>query len=105
MLVAVLLDTRLAYLVAMILAFYVGMLTEGNQLAFALTAFIGGVVGVFGVSRLSQTSDLARSGVYIALANLATFLTVTIIDGNLDLTILGTGSLMGIMNGFFRRCW
>lgn len=100
MLVAVLLDTRLAYLVAMILAFYVGMLTEGNQLAFALTAFAGGLVGVFGVSRLSQTSDLARSGVYIALANLATFLAVTIIDGSLDLAILGTGSLMGIMNGF-----
>jgi len=100
MLVAVLLDTRLAYFISAVLAFYVGLLTEGYQVAFALTAFAGGSVGVYRVSQVSQTSDLAKSGLYIAIANVVTFLTMTTIAGNLDLTLLGTGTMMGVLNGF-----
>lgn len=100
MLVAVLLDSRLAYMVAMILAFYVGMMTTGNQLGFALTAFAGGSVGVFGISQLSHTSDLAKSGVYVALANVASLLTVGVSSGNPEISTLLIGSIMGVLNGF-----
>jgi len=68
MLIAILLDNRLAYFFTMIMALYVGLLTDGNQLFYAITAFVGGTVGIFQVYRLNQTSDLARSGFYIALA-------------------------------------
>ena len=100
MLVAVLIDSRLAYIVAMLLAFYVGMMASGNQLGFALTAFAGGTAGVFGISRLSQTSDLARSGLYVALANVSAILAVAVSSGNPELSVLLFGSLMGVLNGF-----
>jgi membrane-associated HD superfamily phosphohydrolase len=76
MMVAILLDNRLAYFFTMIMALYVGLLTEGSQLSFAIAAFVGGTVGVYRVSHLSQTSDLAKSGLYIAGTNIATIITL-----------------------------
>lgn len=99
MLIAILLDNRLAYFLTMIMALYVGLLTEGNQLFFAITAFIGGTVGVFQVYRLSQTSDLAKSGLYIALANIVTILTLSMIGGNASLNAVLVGIVIGAVNG------
>lgn len=99
MLIAILLDNRLAYFLTMIMALYVGMLSEGNQLFFAITAFIGGSVGVFQVYRLNQTSDLARSGLYIALANIVSIITLVLIEGNINLVLVGAGIIIGAVNG------
>lgn len=99
MLIAILLDNRLAYFLTMIMALYVGLLTEGNQLFFALTAFVGGTVGVFQVYRLSQTSDLAKSGLYISLANIAAIITLTLLGGNASLTNILAGIIIGAING------
>lgn len=99
MLIAILLDNRLAYFLTMIMALYVGLLTEGNQLFFALTAFVGGTVGVFQVYRLSQTSDLAKSGLYISLANIAAIITLTMLGGNASLTNILAGIVIGAING------
>ncbi|MDH7498574.1 MAG: HDIG domain-containing protein, partial [Syntrophomonadaceae bacterium] len=100
MLVAVLVEPRIGYLMAGVLAFYVGLLTQGNQLAFALTAFVGGSVGVFRMSQLSQTSDLARSGLHVALGNAATVVATGLLAGTMDAQQLGVGSLLGVLNGF-----
>ncbi|MDD3889079.1 MAG: HDIG domain-containing protein, partial [Syntrophomonadaceae bacterium] len=99
MLIAILLDNRLAYFLTMIMALYVGLLSDGNQLFFAITAFVGGSVGVFQVYRLNQTSDLARSGLYVALANIASIITLTLIEGNINLTVLSVGMILGAVNG------
>jgi putative nucleotidyltransferase with HDIG domain len=99
MLVAILLDNRLAYFFTMIMALYVGLLTEGNQLFYAITAFVGGTVGIFQVHRLNQTSDLARSGFYIALANIISILTLSLIGGNVTLNLILVGMVIGAVNG------
>ncbi|MGS0765076.1 HD family phosphohydrolase [Syntrophomonas curvata] len=99
MLIAILLDNRLAYFMTMIMALYVGLLTEGNQLFYAITAFVGGTVGIFQVYRLNQTSDLARSGFYIAVANITSILTLTLIGGNVTLNLILTGVAIGAVNG------
>ncbi len=99
MLIAILLDNRLAYFMTMIMAIYVGLLTEGNQLFYAITAFVGGTVGIFQVYRLNQTSDLARSGFYIALANIISILTLSLIGGNVTLNLILIGSIIGAVNG------
>ncbi|WP_054691879.1 HD family phosphohydrolase [Syntrophomonas palmitatica] len=99
MLVAILLENRLAYFLTMIMAVYVGLITEGNQLFYAITAFVGGTVGVFQVYRLSQTSDLAKSGVYIALVNIITIFTLTLIGGNVNLHLLLVAGIIGAVNG------
>ena len=99
MLIAILLDNRLAYFFTMIMALYVGLLTDGNQLFYTITAFVGGTVGIFQVYRLNQTSDLARSGFYIALANIISILTLSLIGGNVTLNLILVGMIIGAVNG------
>ncbi|HOB11746.1 MAG TPA: HDIG domain-containing protein [Syntrophomonadaceae bacterium] len=99
MLIAILLDNRLAHFLTLIVALYVGLLTEGNQLFYGITAFVGGTVGVFQVYRLSQTSDLAKSGLYIALANIVTILTLSMIGGSSSWNTILVGIVIGAVNG------
>ncbi len=99
MLIAILLDGKLAYFLTMIMAIYVGMLTGGNQLSFTIAAFISGTIGVYRVSSLSQTSDLAKSGLYLAAANILTILTLSLIAGNLTVNLALLGVLIGAISG------
>lgn len=99
MLIAILMDIRLAYFMTMLLALSVGLMTETNQLAYAVVAYVSGTVGIYQVSRFSQTADLAKSGLYIAGANVAAILTMTLIAGNVTLRAVLMGSLLGIISG------
>lgn len=99
MLIAILLDNRLAYFITMIMAVYVGLLNEGNQLFYAITAFVGGTVGIFQVYRLNQTSDLAKSGLYVGLANIMAIITLLFISDNLQINIVLVGIAVGAVNG------
>lgn len=99
MLIAILLDDKLAYFLTMIMAIYVGMLTGGNQLSFAIVAFVSGTVGVYRVSRLSQTSDLAKSGLHLAVANIVSILTLFIITGNFSLNLALLSIIIGTISG------
>lgn len=99
MLFSILLDNRLAYFITMILALFVGLLTSGNQLLYAITAFVGGTVGVYQVSKVSQTSDLAKSGLSVALANIITIVALAFLAGNIELNTILVGMSMGAVNG------
>ena len=99
MLFSILLDNRLAYFITMILALFVGLLTNGNQLLYAITAFVGGTVGVYQVSKVNQTSDLAKSGLNVALANIVTIVTLAFLAGNISLNTILFGISMGAING------
>lgn len=99
MLIAILIDNRLAYFMTMIMALFVGLLTENHQMAFVTAAFVSGTVGVYRVTRLSQTSDLAKAGFYIALADAATILTMAFIEGNITISIALIGVLLGLISG------
>lgn len=99
MLIAILLDNRLAYFMTTIMALYVGLLTQGDQLYYTITAFIGGSVGIFGVHRLTQMSDLAKSGLRIAIANIVTIITLNLISGEVNPSTLTVSVLMGAANG------
>ncbi len=99
MLVAILLDNRLAYFLTAIMALYVGFLTQGDQLNYVVTAFVGGSVGIFGVHRLTQMSDLAKSGLRIAIANIVTITTLTLISGEISPVYFTLSVIMGAANG------
>ena len=99
MLVAILLDNRLAYSLTTIMALYVGFLTQGDQLNYVVTAFVGGSVGIFGVHRLTQMSDLAKSGLRIAIANIVTITTLTLISGEISPVYFTLSVIMGAANG------
>jgi putative nucleotidyltransferase with HDIG domain len=99
MLLAVLIDSRLAHFITMVMAIFVGLLFEGQGLFYAITAFIGGTVGIFGVYRVNQTSDLARAGLYIAGVNILTIITLNLIGGSLTLNLLLYSIVIGVING------
>ncbi|MDD4171726.1 MAG: HDIG domain-containing protein [Syntrophomonas sp.] len=99
MLIAILIDNRLAYFITMIMALLVGLLTENNQLAYVTAAFVSGTVGVYRVTRLSQSGDLAKAGFYIAIANVVAILTMTLISGNTTVSVVLVGILLGVISG------
>jgi len=98
MLVAILLDARLAVVVVAAMSILLGMMT-GNDFRFALVGFVGGFVGVYSVSRLSQRADLVRAGAYVAAANAVVILGVGLLtQASWALTV--TSSLaLGMANG------
>ncbi len=98
MLVAILLDFRLALIMVAVLAVLVGVMT-GNDLRFALVGLLGGMAGVFSVSKLSQRTDLARAGVYVAVANILAILTVGLVTDTSWGLLLMSGLILGTANG------
>ncbi|MGE5543740.1 MAG: HD family phosphohydrolase, partial [Bacillota bacterium] len=100
MLVAILLNQQVAYLFTFVAAVFVGLLTQGSPVPFVATAFAGGAVGVLWVSRLNQTGDLARSGLYIAGVNTVTILTMSMLYTGMSAGLVLTGIFFGILNGF-----
>lgn len=98
MLVAILLDARLAILVTAVMSLLLGLMT-GNQLRFGLVGFIGGLTGIYSVSKLSQRGDLTRAGIYVGAACTATIFTLGLI-GELPWSLVMSSSLiLGFTNG------
>ncbi|NMA68679.1 MAG: HDIG domain-containing protein [Desulfitobacterium sp.] len=105
MTIGILVNVQLAYLTAAILAVVTGILvdptfTSGVGWQIFLVAFFGGFVGVYSVSLLSQRSDLARAGIYVAAANVLTISGIALVSGmplGTYLKCLG----LGLTNGFF----
>lgn len=98
MLIALLLDSRLALLMVAVLSLMLGIMT-GNQLRFGVVGFIGGITGVYSVSKLSQRSDLVRAGIYTSGANAVAIFIVGLVNGS-PLALLITSSLvLGLING------
>lgn len=101
MLIAILINGKLAYFMTVIMALYVGMLFGGNQLSYTIVALVSGIIGVFRVSNLSQTSDLARSGIYLAGANTITIITMSLLAGKLSINLAILAIIIGTVSGLF----
>lgn len=105
MTIAILVDVEIAYLCSAILSIFVGLLadptlstTTGWQVS--LIALFGGFVGVHSVSLLSQRSDLARAGLYIAAFNVLTASGIALVSGmRISTWLISIG--LGIVNGVF----
>lgn len=98
MLIALLLDSRLAVLVVAVLSLMQGVMTD-NQLRFALVGMIGGMTGVYSVSKLSQRGDLVRAGVYVSIANVVAILTVGLIHNVSFGVLISSSIILGVANG------
>ncbi|MBE3573870.1 MAG: HDIG domain-containing protein [Firmicutes bacterium] len=69
-LVAILVDARLAVLASLIISMLLGMVAGGNY-SVMFVSLAGGVVGVYSVSRVGQRSDLMRAGLMIGIVQTA----------------------------------
>ncbi|MFW6007561.1 MAG: phosphohydrolase, partial [Halanaerobiales bacterium] len=64
-LVTVLLDEDIAFILTIFLSFIVALIFD-NSFNVAIAGFIGGIVGIFSVSNVTQRSDLVRAGFYVS---------------------------------------
>jgi cyclic-di-AMP phosphodiesterase PgpH len=80
MLVAILLSFPMAAIVSIILAFYLGVVTD---LSFELTAvyFVGAVTGAFVIHKAERTMTFIWSGVAVAIAMFLTAYSFRLLDG------------------------
>lgn len=104
-LITVIFGYKLALIINMALTLMVGLLTGGDY-TFMLIALLGGLVSIYAVTRLSQRSDLARAGFYVALTNAALIFSSYLFSGNMSLEIDSLRSfsynlIAGIGNGIF----
>jgi hypothetical protein len=98
MLIAILLDSRLAVLVVAIMGFMLAIMTD-NQLRFGLVGLIGGITGVYSVSKLSQRGDLVRAGFYTSGANVVAIFVVGLVTGTPLGLLISTSLALGITSG------
>ncbi|MEA3560394.1 MAG: HDIG domain-containing protein [Candidatus Omnitrophota bacterium] len=68
MLTALLLEPRLAVVVAGVLAIFAGIIS-GNSLSVAIVAFVGGIVGVYFIIGARRRSQLIKTGSIVGVVN------------------------------------
>ncbi len=83
-LITVIFGYKLAVIINLVLAVIVGLIT-GGDFSYILVAMMGGLVSIYAVTRLSQRSDLARAGFYVALTNVAVITATYLFFGNVSL--------------------
>lgn len=104
MAVTILLGVRIAVVVGIVLAVFVGSMADPASLeatgsVAGLFALLGGLVGIQSVARLEQRSALTRAGLYIALVNTALISGIALIKG-FSLSYWLIGCILGLSNAF-----
>ncbi|OUM93926.1 MAG: hypothetical protein BAA04_03520 [Firmicutes bacterium ZCTH02-B6] len=95
LLVTLLLDSRLAIVVTVILSAMLASLF-GFDGRYFLVGLAGGVAGVYSVSRVSQRSDLTRAGIIVGGACFLTMIALGLMRSE---TFLIQYSFLGLLNG------
>lgn len=98
MLLAILLDSRIAAVTVVITAVLTGIMT-GNELRFALAGFLTGITGVYSVSRLSRRGDLVRASLYVSGAAIIASLAVGLASETPFRVLLPVSVGFGLING------
>lgn len=83
-LITVLFGYKLALIFSIALVLMVGFIT-GGDFSFMIVALAGSLVSIYAVTRLSQRSDLARAGFYVALTNAVAIIATYLFFGNVSL--------------------
>lgn len=104
-LITVLFGYKLALIINLVLALMVGLIS-GENFSFMVLALLGGLVSIYAVTRLSQRSDLARAGFYVALTNAAVIIAIYLFFGNVSLDYdsllsFSYSIFAGVGNGIF----
>jgi putative nucleotidyltransferase with HDIG domain len=102
MLIAVLISTNVAVLVTFVLAILAGLIATGNNLSLDLPLyfFVGGLAGIFSLTRVEKVSSFAVAGAFIALGSFLTALALRVLVGTpVDWTLIQTLALEAIFVG------
>lgn len=105
MLIAILLNPRLALLITVMMSLLAALIT-GSDFRILLVALFGGLIAIYSVSNFSRRSDLTRAGFYVAALNLVTIMGIFLFTSTLRfeydfLREFSVSILAGITNGLF----
>ncbi len=97
MLMALLLNNRLAIITTCFLSILIGMIS-GGRLDIAAVSVAGGVIGIFAVRNVRRRSQLITAGFAVGFANMAYFIGIGLINA-LDFHTYMTEAFIGFTNG------
>lgn len=97
LLTAILIDTRVGLLVSVILALLFGVIVD-HDLRAVTVALVGGMTGVYSVSKLIHGYSFTKSGLWIAATNFLVICATGFVEQLTGIHILMQG-LMGIVSG------
>ena len=97
-LITVLLDSETSFVITIFISFFVALVFNG-EFEPVIINFIGGMVGVFSVSRVSQRSDLVRAGFYVSGVLALLIFSLNLLYPSIDWIYLIQTVSMGILNG------
>ena len=100
MLISTLIDPKLALLFGVILSLFYGM-SGVTELPYVLVSLVGGIAGVYSVSRVGQRSDLMRAGLVVGFASALSIFALSLVGGPLfaPATDSWADPLWGLFNG------
>ncbi len=97
MLLAILLEPRLAVLINICIAILTSIIT-GNDIIFIVMAILGGTAGVFTIANIQQRTAIFISGLMVSLVNMITIVGIGFIKSNEVVEVLTYG-FYGAING------
>lgn len=97
MLLAILLEPRLALLVNICISILTSIIT-GNDIIFIAMAVLGGTAGVFSIRNMQQRSGIFISGFIVSLVNISAIIGIGFINSNDVVKVLMFG-FYGVLNG------
>jgi hypothetical protein len=97
MLIAILINSRLAIITTCFLSILVGMIS-GNRLDIAGTSLVGGIIGIFAVRGVRRRSQVITAGLSVGFANMSYLIAIGLAT-SLDFHTYITESLFGLANG------
>ncbi|EOD01878.1 HD family phosphohydrolase [Caldisalinibacter kiritimatiensis] len=99
MLIAILLDAKLAIIVNFILSIIIGLVTV-NDVNVIVMYLVGGIVGAIGVLKTHQRYNILLTGLLVSAINIITIVAFGLI-GNSDIHIIISKCIYGLLNGIF----
>jgi len=102
MLAALMVDARIAFIFAALLAVTASLAVEGDVYLFSFY-FLSGVVGLHGMTRITDRTSILRAGLVVGVINMVSVVAVKMAYGQLstlrDLYEAGFGFLGGVQSG------
>ncbi|MFH1783071.1 MAG: HDIG domain-containing metalloprotein [Candidatus Omnitrophota bacterium] len=97
MLIAILLNSRLALITTCFLSIIVGIIS-GSRLDITGVSLVGGVIGIFAMKGVRRRSQVLQAGLSVGCANMSYFIAMGLIRA-LDFNTYIVESLFGLANG------
>ncbi|MBU4342603.1 MAG: HDIG domain-containing protein [Candidatus Omnitrophica bacterium] len=97
MLIAILINSRLAIITTCFLSILIGMIS-GNRLDIAGMSLVGGIIGVFAMKGVRRRSQVITAGLCVGFANMSYLVGMGLIRA-LDFNTAITESFFGFING------